>query len=181
MTKTINSSSTRYLPVAEFLKRIDPTTVAQLCSDDPANPIDIGSLGINANLAAAIIDAEGEVESAALMGERYSALDLQALAAARPITAATGKLWRLISDIAWVLLWERRPNKQLPAPPSLERTQAWIEQLALGKRIFGFAEVEAAGLPDFNADTAQDVEARNGATYQAGRFFGRRANREQAW
>jgi hypothetical protein len=180
MTKTISSSTTRYLPVAQFLRRVDQTIVAQLCSDDPDNPVEVGDLASDDNLAAAIMDAEGEVEAAALLGERYTKEDLQALAASTT-AAATGKLWRLISDIAWVLLWERRPNKNLPPPPSLERSNAWLEQLALGKRIFGFAEAADAGLMDIQTETATDVQERNGSTFIADRLFGRRANREIHW
>jgi hypothetical protein len=170
-------------PPAEFLKRIDPFVIGKLASDDPNGiPIPPVSLPTNPNVIAALLDASGEVESAIAKGERYQADDIQAILTANPQTAATGKLFRMVSDLAWVFLFERRPNKDIPEPPSLKRTLAMLDELAQGKRIFYFQETADAGLGpvEFEASPA-DVMQRNGAVQQARPFYGQTSDDVWTW
>lgn len=85
------TNSTTLCSVVEFLRRCDQRTVAELVSDTGA-PVDVASLGADANLAASLLDATGEVEAAAMHGGRYRPDDLAALTG-----AAQGRLQRLIA------------------------------------------------------------------------------------
>lgn len=176
MVQTPASSSTTYCPVARFLERIDQRTVAQIASDG-GEPVPIGSLSTNANVLAALKDASGLVESAAFRGEKYATADLAALAATD--TVGRGLLYRIVADLAVAFLWERRPNKSDGAQPpaSLQRSLQWLDDLAQGVRIFPMLEAMEAGRTETRVETREDVEDRDGMTFQAARFFGTRANR----
>lgn len=170
MAQTPLSSATTLCSVAEFLKRCDRRTVCDLVSD-AETPVDAASLATDANLAAALLDATGDVEAAAMKGGRYSPADLAALTG-----AALGRLLRLVSRLAMVYLYERRPDKG-PLPEVYKVVQEQLELLRQGEMIFGTQESFDASREDDTVETSQDVEARNGTTYQASRFFGRRSNR----
>lgn len=172
MAQTCISSATSYLSAAEFLKRCDKRTVGQLVSDDD-NIVSGSSLLTDENLAAALLDASGDVESAATIGGKYLPVDLAALSG-----AALGKLYRILADVTIAYLIERRPELVTKDPPSLGRSMVWLEQLAQGTRIFAFSETMAAGRPECDVTTPQEVEQRNLTTFQASRLFGRLADRE---
>jgi hypothetical protein len=177
MPQTLASSTALLCPVNEFLKRVDRAAVAKLASDNPGVPVDSGSLPTNLNVIAALRDAGGDFETAASLGGRYSQADIAVILATD--TNARGKLYRIISDIAWCLLFERRPNKDMPEPPSLARSLAWLDMLADGRRIFPFLQSEAAGVMQVVETTVDQVEQRNGAVYQARAFYGTRSDRDR--
>lgn len=174
------ASSTGLLPVAEFLKRVDPLAVGKLASDVAGVPVVAGALPTNPNVLAALLDASGLFESACSVGGRYSKEDIAVILAA-PTTAACGMMWRILTDIAWAGLFERRPNKDIPTPPSLERSLAWLDMLADGRRIFPFLQSEDAGVMEVVHVTPDDIEQRNGAVYQARAFYGTRSDRDRGW
>jgi hypothetical protein len=161
-------------PVLEFLKRVDRTSVAKLASDTPT-PVPVANLPTDPNVLAALQDAGGLVESAVSVGGRYSLDDIAAILAA-PTSAACGMLYRIVSDVAWAGLFERRPNKDVPTPASMERSLAWLDMLADGKRIFPFIESEKAGVIERVEASVEDVECRNGAVVQARPFYGQRSD-----
>ena len=179
MTKTVSSATASYLTPAEFLKRTDVRTVGQLCSDTEGVPVSPSALLTDPNLQAALDDAAGEVESAATIGQKYQVADIQLLATTACVARA--KLFRIIRDVTIAFLLERRPDFSTDIPrgveASIERSQAWLEQLAQGTRIFGFLESAQAGTIDENVLTAQEVVNRNGLVVQAERYFGIRADR----
>ncbi len=172
MAKTLISGTALLCPVSEFIARVDYTAVSMLASDDesPVSP------ATSPRVLAALRDASGDVEAAALLGERYDADDLALILATD--TNARGKIYRIVSDLAWVYLWEGRPNKDSAEPPSLRRTLFYLDQLAAGTRIFGFHETVEAGRMESFVETAKDVEDRRGVVFAADRLFGVRANRE---
>lgn len=174
MAQTLASSTDLLCPVAEFLKRADKTAVGKLASD-AATPVAAGALATDPNVIAALRDAGGDFESAACRGGRYSKEDIAAILATD--TNARAKLYRLVSDLAWCYLFERRPNKDAEEPPSMRRSLAWLDMLADGERIFPFLETEAAGVIQHVQAAADDVEARKGAVYQARDFYGQRSDR----
>lgn len=165
------SSATTLCGVAEFLKRCDERSVAELVSDTNT-PVDVSSLATDVNLAAALLDATGEVEAAAMHGCRYRPDDLAALTG-----AAQGRLQRLIARLALVYLYERRPDRG-PIPEVYKAVLDQLEQLRGGEMIFGTTETVAASVQDHEVETSAVVESRNGTTFQASRFFGRRSNRD---
>lgn len=175
----ISSNTSSFLPVAEFLSRVDQRTVGDWASDTGVR-IAPGSLPTDPNVAAAIGDACGEVESAALAGGRYAAADLATLAATNCVSR--NRLYRIVSDIALVFLYERRPNvfAEAKPPQCWERASVWLEQLAQGTRIFSFQETEDAGRAANSDETLQDLITRNGVVTQAHRIFGVRSDRANA-
>jgi len=179
MPQTLASSTALLCPVSEFLKRVDVSAVGKLASD-MATPIAPAALATNANVLAALQDAGGLFESACSVGGRYSQQDIAVILAA-PTTAACGMMWRIITDIAWAGLFERRPNKDVPTPPSLERSLQWLDMLADGRRIFPFLQSEHAGVMQVVESSVDDVETRNGAVYQARAFYGTRSDRDRGW
>lgn len=175
MAKTIASGLTSLCPPAEFLARVDRNSVAQLASDTGI-PVPDGQLAASAVVLAVLRDASGDVEAAALVGEKYTAEDL-ALIVATPCNAR-GKLYRIVSDIAWCYLMERRPAKDLPEPPSMKRSLAFLDALSMGTKIFGLVENVDAGHMTHQTTTAAEVEERRGTVVIAQRYFGRRSDRE---
>lgn len=169
----LNSSTTLYLPVAEFLLRVDQGSVAQLATNNASNPVYV--LSTDLNVLAAIKDACGVFESATLRGEMYELTDLHTLASTDCM--ARSLMYRIVADIAWALLWERRPNKNSPPPPSLQRSMAFLDELEQGKKIFGFTETEDAGHQKMDIETPEEVRLRNGAVVQSSRYWGTRADR----
>lgn len=179
MAKTPQSTGTSYLSPEDFLTRTDARTVGQLCSDVEGTVVSPTALLTDPNLKACLMDASGELESAAMMGGKYTMSDLTALVASG--SAAAGTLYRIIRDITLAYLRDRRPDQGHAIPDGVERSmirsQAMLEQLAQGVRIFGFVETMQAGVMDENILTAAEVTNRNGLVVQAQRYFGIRADR----
>lgn len=169
------ASMTVLLPVAEFLKRVDPLAIGKLASDVQGLPVTPANLLTDPNVAAALLDASGVFESAVARGGRYSMLDLQTILA-NPTTIACGTMWRIISDVSWALLFERRPNKDVPIPASMTRSLQWLDDLSDGKKIFAFIQSEDAGAISKHEASVEDVFERNGAVVQAEAFYGRRSD-----
>jgi hypothetical protein len=177
---TLDSSASLLCPVDEFLKRVDRGAIAKLASDDPNGiPVPDANLGTDGNIIAALKDASGLVESAAMNAARYKRVDLELIVATD--CNSQGILFRIVSDLAWTFLFERRPNVNIAPPASLGRSMEWLEMLAQGKRIFAFTETQnATTLERTESDTA-DILARNGVVTQASAYFGRRADVSQGW
>jgi len=174
---TIVSRSTAYISPAEFLKRADPRIVVKLCTDDIANPATTASLTTNDYLLAALRDASGLLESAVLLGERYSVDDLTSLANPSSQTNATGLFYRILSDIAMAHLYELRPE-MAPSPSMsarIERASRWLDELSNGRKIFGLQEVAEAGHMDHQEVDADDTDRFHGQVQVANRLYGRRS------
>ena len=175
---TVASNTSLLCSVAEFLKRNDERTIGQLCSVT-TTPVASGSLASDPHVLAALGDASGLVESAALRGEKYSGADLALVRDSASMAA--NLLFRIVSDLAWAFLWENRQNKALnvPPPPSMERSLQWLNDLADGIRIFPIVENMKAGHMDIAEVTPSEVCHRNGVVVQADRYFGERSERNE--
>lgn len=170
------SATTPYCSAEEFLVFTDFREIVEYCSDANGQPMvndftdDVTRTG---QIALAILQsASGEIESAVLLGGRYTVDDLQAL---------TGNqaqfLKQLVADLA---LWGficRRTNPGTPMPPKCEQAKAILNAIAQGEMIFGLQENIDAGVLQLTVETPADVVNRNLITFQAERMFGRRANR----
>lgn len=180
MAKTLASSTSLLCTAAEFLKRVDRKAVAKLASDDDNGvPVSDGSLATNANVIAALRDASGLVESAAMNAARYTAEDLEAILATD--CNSRGILFRMVSDLAWTFLYERRPSNSIQPPASLTRTQEWLELLTQGKRIFAFAETQDATTLERVEASTSDILDRNGSVIQASPYYGHRSDTALDW
>ncbi len=165
-----NSSLASYLTVTEFLRRCDYNTVGQLVSDN-GQPVDPISLQTNVNLLTVLEGASGELEAACLSAKRYQPEDLAGL-------VGVSAVYR--DDVITGLAIPRLPGRR---PQPLEQWKHWIERadkalaaLGDGHMIFGFVEVQEAGLIDVQKDTPQDVQNRYLTTVQARRYYGTRGN-----
>lgn len=161
---------------------MDVSTVGDLCADRPSGTapavrVSPTALLTDANLQAALDDAAGDVETAVLVGMKYTVDDLGALIGTPCVGRA--KLYRLISAIAKVYLVERRPGTKIPEEflADMDRAQATLSALAKGAEIFPFRETAEAGAIDIEPATPDDVTLRFGPVVQAERYFGTRSDR----
>ncbi len=169
MVQTLVSSTTTYCPVAEFLKRVDKTAIGKLASDT-TTPVPAVSLPTDPNVVAALMDGSGLFESAVIRGGKYSAEDLQLLSATDCV--ARGLMYRIISDVTWAFMFERRPNMNVPMPPTMQRSLLWLESLGKGEKIFAFAEAVDATIMHKSDATDQDLIDRNGTVQKARAYYG---------
>lgn len=179
------SATVSYCTNAKFVQFYDIRTIGDWISDDgkrvtPAILLDItttpGKL-----LASLLQKASGMVESACLIGNRYSATDLANLTTAADRLASLSSnsdilLQGLVADLAVWIMWSRRPNRDAQMPLQSQLALGTLEELRQGTRIFGLQEAMDAGLPEDPVETPPDVVNRNMATYQMNRYFGVRGN-----
>jgi phage gp36-like protein len=133
-----------YASASDMLTRYDPRPIGDLVKDDGsrASP---STLLNDPVLAAALQDASGLVDSATLVGGRYSPGDLAGLA---PTDNTTLFLKRLVCDLAYGLLISRRGYSradQLAQAPNYQEALALLEKLRAGELIFDIPDVINAG------------------------------------
>lgn len=182
MASTLTTSSSTYCSAAEFLKRYDARTIADLCSDS-GTPVGgagaaisaiITALASDANLAEILLAASGKLEAACMAGQRYTQADLALIVGS---TGATGSyLKSIVADIALPMCYRRRPDITMPTFPQVEEAERILNALSQGLRIFGLQEVMDAGHIDHEMDDVEDVRNRYLVTYHAKRLFGTRSN-----
>lgn len=171
------SATTPYITATEFLKRYDWRTIIQLMGDDDASDPQLSTLldedtNEGGNLLAILKDAAGELETAALLGGRYSVADLNALT-----NNQSAYLGRIVADLAIGRCYQRRPDL-FGQPPTQSQVAANIlNALASGERIFGLQDQIDAGHMEMTTDAPADVVERNGMVVIAQEYFGRRGNR----
>lgn len=137
-----------YATPAQLLQRYDARTVGDLASDTGIR-IDPASLLSDANVQAALDDASGEIEAALLQGKRYSVADLAGL------TGNTQKhLIRITCQIAFWMLWERRPYVEDQTRDDAEsKAKKSLERLRRGEAVFDIEGPKDAGLPSVHEPT----------------------------
>lgn len=135
-------------------------------------PLDVSAVPANTKLIALLKGSSGKLEAAALLGGKYTPADLASL---------TGNMAEWIADIVADLTAPKVLGRRFIEFPDyaerLKEANGVLSALAKGEWIFGIQEVIDAGVIDDTIETASDVEARSMITFQAGRYFGRRANR----
>lgn len=157
------SASTSYCSPAQFLEVVDNTILGDLVMDDGTRATPTALL-TNTKLQFALNAASGELEMAALVGERYSPSDLQAL---------TGVMaYRLQELVAWLALGKLmgRRNPAIEKYPEIEDAQFALQAIREGVRIFGLVEAQVAGLMAQVSNTS--FNARPLPSLTARRFFG---------
>lgn len=132
-----------YLSVTAYLNRSDVMSVSRLCARGvPAatgknvapTPLTASDLGSDPVLAAALLDAAGEILAACLQGDRYTDVDLNALT-----DNGQAKLYRLQAQLTTCHLWENRHlgANDIPQPEFYVRAFDDLERLRRGERMFG--------------------------------------------
>lgn len=169
------SSEVTLCPVDEFLDRIDENVVGQLVSDDKkqvprVDLLDPSTVG-GKRVLKSLQSGSGLLESACLLGKRYTVADLQALRG-----NSQSLMFDLISQVAHARLVSRRPDKKTPLPPTYEDALRMLDMIRLGERIFAFKETADAGVMSHSELTDQEIRARRGGrgdtVTQAERYFG---------
>jgi hypothetical protein len=177
MAQTPLTSATPYCAGLQLFNYCDVRTVADYAQDlgqrpggsPNPDPMVVAALPVVTEL---LLAASGDIEAAAMVSQRYTPTDLNALLTNGGAGAA--KLRELCAGIMMQKLFERRPNRTAPEFPAVARAQAWLEALANGVRIFSFQEAADSGLPEVVVEQPPDHVAQNLTTTIARRFYGRR-------
>lgn len=174
------TASTPYITAANFLKRYDWRTIIQLMSDDDIGEMERAPLldsttTEGGNLYEILKDASGELETAVLVGGRYSIADLQALT-----NNQLAYIGRIVADTAIGKCYQRRPDLFGPPPQQAQVAANVLNALASGERIFGLQDQIDASHMEMTTNQPEDVVQRNGMVVIAQEFFGVRGNRYTA-
>lgn len=165
---TPTSSSTSYCTPAQALNFMDAAMVGDLV-DDQGNQVTENELLTNAKFQACLDSASGELEMAALVGERYTPTDLQSLTGVMAV-----KLAEIVAWLAIPKLLGRR-NPALEKYDQVEDAREMLQAIRLGVRIFGLVEAQEAGQM-FRVDDSSNQTRPLPSSYKlAGRYFGCRA------
>jgi hypothetical protein len=172
MPKTPIGGFSSYASPADFLARVDVSVPGLLCRDDDSQA-SATELLTDPNLATALQDASGIVESTILQAEMYTVADLQAL----PVGSnSLNLLKRIICGLALGFLRQRRGIMEQVDYPIYTQAVAYLDALQEGTKIFAFAETADAGVVDVSSMTDIDWYSLPLTTNQ-GRYWGTRSNR----
>jgi len=125
----------------DLVSRYDVRLLGDLCQDAGDRISDLPVLVAHPNIIQALEDASGMVNSAALVGKRYSTKDL------RDMTGdGAAFLKRIVVDIGFSLLRQRR-GYDIQQFPTVQESFKFLDRLRLGERVFDIESAEDAGLP----------------------------------
>lgn len=152
MAQTPLSTTVPYALAADMFVYHDPNMVADMVRDGSTARPTVAAMSDTSSAVGALLyrfmqSGAGRIESTCLVGKRYSPLDLRALLDSG--TAASQVLIKLNCDVSfWQLCQRRQPNAADPrnVPGALEAFE-YLQALARGDAVFGFAEAADAGLP----------------------------------
>ena len=145
-----------YASAADMLKRKDARTIGDLVSDTGVR-INSTLLLTDANLSAALDDASGEIDAALRVANRYSAANLAGLTG-----NSLAHLKRICCDIAFGLLWERRPwGDEDQRADAMDRAKKALDRLRKGEAIFDIAANVEAGLPEAHVPSISSISRLN--------------------
>lgn len=164
------SSSTSYCSGAQFTDFNDWRSAAELLSDAGVRLATESEVQSSARLNRLLLRASGWVESACLVGSKYTPADLQAVDG-----ASAEFLAGLVADLTMAFLWRRRPHLDKAVPPQFVEAEAILQRIRNGERIFALQETMNAGLPGIEDWTLQDLEDEARTTFLARNYFGVRA------
>lgn len=167
MPQTPDTASSPYCTAADLLVYHDWQQVAMLVRDgDDALP-DKTATAASAIVAAVLLAASGELESACLIGQRYTPADLAALTG-----ASAARRSKLVADLAfWRLAQRKQPMSANPdAVPGAKEALAELDRLRNGERIFSFTESAEAGLPTVSDPAVTSLA--NPIVAESARYFG---------
>lgn len=174
MALTVQSGASAYATIDDLSYRFDVRPMKDLVVDDESPAANLTG---NAVLTALLKEASGKVEAAFLMGGKYTAVDLQALAS----SATNGRefLAGIVCALAYGLLIRRRGDAEQDIPPEVAEANQLLNAAVEGKLVLPFTETLAAGVMSNYRETPEDVVDRDEPTYQAEPLFGLRNNRRR--
>lgn len=141
----------------DFLQRYDARIVGDLVADD-GTQVSPSGLTSDLNLQAALDDASGDIESACLVGERYTPDDLAALT-----DNSLSLLKRICCDVAMAFLLRRRPSNDPDNDAArLELAEKILDRLRTGEQVFYRGDgVDQAGVAVTTGPTTMQLQCLN--------------------
>ncbi len=168
------STATPYCTPAQFLTYADWRVVADLVSDDDTQHT-LASLTNDPNLAAVLMPASGREEASCFRGQRYV---IDPVSGQNDLAALTGAskalLQKLVADLTFGFLLERRPQPNQEPPISYTLAIQALEDLANGELILGITESMSAGHQSHHVQSPADAYGQALISSDARRYFGRR-------
>ncbi|MCP4783364.1 MAG: DUF1320 domain-containing protein [Fuerstiella sp.] len=157
-----------YTGADDLTARFDTRSIQQLVSDT-GTPVLPSDLATDANLAAALDDAEGEVVANLLVGGRYTTTELAALTG-----TALAYLKYIICSIAMLHLLSRRPAVNAKLYEQLkELRETHLKALQDGHAIFGGDDEDVdAGRVSTDGVSHQDMVNNDSIRIRKPRYFG---------
>lgn len=156
MVMTPSSGSTPYASASDFSERYDIRTIGDLLSDLGVR-LPAGQVLTSSRLTYLLMQASGQVESAAMAGKRYTTEDLAAL---------TGNskeyLKGIVCDLVIWILMGRRPTREGGVPEIVKGALEALELIRHGHRIFAFTETQDAGKNVIVAETPSPLVTQRG-------------------
>ena len=145
-----------YATPAQLLERFDARTLGDLAGDTGVR-VSAAALLADANVAAALSDATGQINASVLKAGRYQVADLVAL---------TGDdaafLVRICCDIALANLWHRRPYADSDGrTDAMERADRHLKDLSTGQAVFNIQENIDMGNPTTGGPTLVELRRLN--------------------
>jgi phage gp36-like protein len=156
-----------YAAPSDLIVRYDTRVVGNLLSDN-GTTVAAGAIPTNATALALMSDASGELESALLRGQQYSVADLTGLTG-----NALSYLVRITCDIAFGLLYERRPYQDAEKrKDAVDKKDDLLKMLSDGTRVFGTPGAELAGVAVITGPSYQTYFNQNSVVSRArGNFY----------
>lgn len=157
-----------YATAQDLIDRYDPRLLGDVASIDGTQVSSSGLL-TNPRVAQCLEDAEGEINAAVTVGQRYAPADLTAMTG-----ADAAHLQRICCEIAWYLLLSRRiivvTDEYLKMAG--DKYADHLENLRQGKRVFAIVDVREAGLPTLATPSSVDLNNLNTiAARSRGHFY----------
>lgn len=146
-----------YASAADLILRKDVRVLGDLVADDGTR-VAAGSLAANAVLAAMLDDASGEIDASLRQGDKYTVANLAALTG-----NSLAHLKRITCDIAFWLLWERRPTygDEEMRDDVWQRAKRALDALKAGREVFDVAENVDAGNADLETPSFAQIQQQN--------------------
>ncbi len=139
---------------ADLLARYDYRTVGELVVDDDTQPT-YASLLTNPTIEAILSDASGQIETAVMVGNRYTIEELDSLT-----DNSQAKLVRMTCDLAFYLISQRRPTGDQEFP-LYEEAMELLGMLRKGEAVFNVFENKQAGNTEYAPYNAQVIAQQN--------------------
>ena len=145
-----------YATSADLIARKDLRSIGDLLTDN-GNQVTAEFLATNVNLAAALLDASGDIDGALLIGNRFTTDQLEALTG-----NSLGHLKRLCCELTMCHLESRRIRGGIDQiEKCMKVKEALLYPLQSGKDVFNIDVHLSAGVVNNDGPTTQFYDSNN--------------------